>query len=199
MDDETVANFVAITGASEAVAQQVLEIAGNDLAQAAVLYFDNPEAFNSIATASTSAAPVLPEIGRPSIQASTGHQSSGGRQDARGVIHIDSDDDDARMDGDDFGLDDVAEAATVARTAQEEEDAAMAKRLQEELYAENANTSDGIRAPIARTTETLLAPSYGVDLDDEADREAAVMEQLRRRRQASARGKTLRSHEDVRG
>jgi len=84
---------------------------------------------------------------------------------------------------------DAALAQTVARTTQEEEDAAMAKRLQEELYAENATTADGIRAPIERTTETLVAPSgYGIpslddDAMDEASMEDAIVEQLRRRRQ----------------
>lgn len=83
----------------------------------------------------------------------------------------------------------AAEAVTVARTAQEEEDAAIAKRLQEELYAENTATSDGIRAPIGRTTETLVAPTYGlghVD-DDDGGVDAAVLEHMRRRRQAARR------------
>lgn len=192
MDDEAVANFVAITGGSETVAHQVLEIAGGDLEHAVTLYFDNPGVFSSAAAPSTSSAPVLPEIGRSSAPASSRPpRPSTGRQDPHGVIHIDSDDEDedVRMDDSDFGFDDVAEAATVARTAQEEEDAAIAKRLQEELYSESSGTADGIRAPIARTTETLLAPSYGLDLDHDAEREAAVMEQLRRRRQVPARGR----------
>jgi len=200
MDDDAVANFVAITGASDVVAQQVLEIAGGDLAQAATLYFDNPGAFAQAAPtsapsrsqAAASASASAPSS-RPSRSAAPSRPA--GREDASGVIHIDSDDDgdDVQMIDDDaeedmYDFDDdqgaAAAAATVARSAQEEEDAAMAKRLQEELYAENAGPSEGVRAPIARTTETLVAPSYGMGaVDDRDDIDAAILDQLRRRQQ----------------
>ncbi len=193
MDDAAAAvdNFTAITGASEAVASQLLDITNGDLSQAVTLYFDNPDAFNqpSASAAHPAATQILPPLeARPARRNSP--RAPAGRQDHRGVIHIDSDDDDdVHMLDDDldagFGVDEggaAAVAATVARTAQEEEDAAMAKRLQEELYAENAGTSDGIRAPMGRTTETLVAPSYGMAAEED-DIDGAIMDQLRRRRQ----------------
>ena len=75
----------------------------------------------------------------------------------------------------------------------------MAKRLQEELYGEGGHGSgfgsgpgaDGVRAPIARTTETLVAPDPswaggggggGGGGDDEDDLGSAILSQLRRQR-----------------
>ncbi len=77
--------------------------------------------------------------------------------------------------------DDVAAAEAAALAAQEDEDAAMAKRLQEELYG-GQGADDGVRAPMARTTETLVAPS-GNFRDDEDDMNMAMLDQMRRRRQ----------------
>lgn len=177
--DEDVEQFKTITGvAADHVAHGYLEISGGDPMQAIQLFFENPElqaSFNAPA-ASTSASSRQP--------ATTPSQRLTGREDASGVIHIDSDDDDdVRMTDQGFGADDDEdEIAAAVRNAQEEEDAAMARRLQEEIYSENNASGDGVRAPIAQTTETLAAPDMSWGLDD--DREAAVMEQLRRRRRA---------------
>ncbi|ERS99636.1 UBX domain protein (Ubx5) [Sporothrix schenckii 1099-18] len=84
---------------------------------------------------------------------------------------IDDDDDEHANENEnevidvDTHMSDAAAAETVARSAQEEEDAAMAKRLQEEMYAEPAGGGGGggdddIRAPMGRTTEMLVEPSY---------------------------------------
>ncbi|KAF5138072.1 UBX domain-containing protein 5 [Metarhizium anisopliae] len=61
----------------------------------------------------------------------------------------------------------------------------MAKRLQEELYQGNSagpGAPDDVRAPIARTTETLVAPDPAWDgaVDDETTQR--FLEQLRNRR-----------------
>jgi hypothetical protein len=96
--------------------------------------------------------------------------------------------DDGRPDPFDDDDDDRAAVAQAAALAQEEEDAAMAKRLQEELYRENhgsgagggSDSPEGVRAPIAATTETLVAPDMAWGGHDDA--EAAIFEQLRRRR-----------------
>ncbi|KAI0386008.1 hypothetical protein F5Y04DRAFT_268691 [Hypomontagnella monticulosa] len=185
--DEDVEQFMAITGvAEERVARGFLDISSGDPMQAIQLYYENPGLladFNApSASTSTPARPPVPSSSAPRGQAYTG------REDARGVIHIDSDDDnDVQMGDDEFGIpddDDNDDVAAIARSAQEEEDAAMARRLQEEMYSENHATADGVRAPIAQTTETLAAPDPSWGLDD--DREAAVMEQLRRRRRAQA-------------
>lgn len=182
MDDGLEA-FQSITGASEQVAQGYLQITNGDTMQAVQLYFENPELQNSFSAApaasSASAAAPAPSSASGSRGASRSRATGGGgRQDARGVIHIDSDDDDDfPMDTDaDDDLsrpdDDRDNVTAVARNAQEEEDAAMARRLQEEMYSENPSSADGVRAPIERTTETLVAPDPTWNLDD-----------LRRRRQ----------------
>ena len=61
-----------------------------------------------------------------------------------------------------------------------DDDEAMARRLQEELYAggnqSNDFDSEGVRAPIARTTETLVGPGADWGRDDQID--AAIEAQL---------------------
>jgi hypothetical protein len=196
--DSDIVNFVGITGASEDAARQVVEMCAGDVEQAIQLWFADEELQRNLSTA----APAAPSSSSPA--AAAGRRSnrppvSIGRVDASGVIHIDSDDDDDDDDDDvqmitdsyddDMEFDDdagaAAEAANVARTAQEEEDAAMAKRLQEELYSGQAVDEDGVRAPMGRTTETLVGPGggWGMGGVDEDDMQSAVLEQLRRRRQ----------------
>lgn len=193
--DEDVQNFMMITGSNADVAQGYLNMADGDVGQAVSLFYETPELQSSFRAqaAATSSAPAAaaPASNAPPQRTNTARS---GRQDASGVIHIDSDDDDDfQMAEDDYidvdDDDDVAQAATVARVAQEDEDAAMAKRLQEELYSEPAGGSgaagsEDVRAPIARTTETLVAPSAGSYGMEDDDMESAIFEQLRRRRQA---------------
>ncbi|XXG94891.1 proteasome component M29 [Hypoxylon texense] len=183
MDDE-VEQFMAVTGvAAEHIARGYLEISGGDPMQAIQLYYESPDlqaSFNAPA-ASTSASVSQRQ---PASSAAAGHsQGFTGRQDSHGVIHIDSDDDDdVNMADNEFNIheDQDDDVAAVVRNAQEEEDAAMARRLQEEMYSDNHTSVDGVRAPIAQTHETLAAPDPSWGLED--DREAAVMEQMRRRR-----------------
>ncbi|KAG2167368.1 hypothetical protein VTO58DRAFT_100773 [Aureobasidium pullulans] len=88
-------------------------------------------------------------------------------EDDNGVVTIDSDDDDAAY----------------------EDDEAMARRLQQEAYG-SAGGEDDVRAPMARTTETLVGPGsrWGPAGDDEDDINAAVAEQmLARQRRANTR------------
>lgn len=56
-----------------------------------------------------------------------------------------------------------------------EDDAALARRLQEELFADGGDT-DTVRAPLARTTETLIGPEADFDA---GDMHASVFSQLR--------------------
>ncbi|KAF2725427.1 hypothetical protein K431DRAFT_280786 [Polychaeton citri CBS 116435] len=73
-----------------------------------------------------------------------------------------------------------------------EDDEAMARRLQQEMYggggggAQSNLDQDGVRAPIARTAETLVGPGSGDWRDDPNDMHTAVMEQMmaRQRRRA---------------
>ena len=174
--EENIPTFVSITGVSPEVARRFIEFAGGDVGRAVELFYENPDLVSSIGS---EPPPAPPASTRPNI----------GREDASGVIHIDSedddeDDDDIELAGDDNDSDDRVAAETAAAFAQEEEDAAMAKRLQEELYSENrgpgAGGPDDVRAPIARTTETLVAsePTWGPD----SSLESSFLQQMRRNR-----------------
>ncbi|KAK7970657.1 UBX domain-containing protein 5 [Apiospora saccharicola] len=186
--DEDVAQFQAITGTdSEQVARGYLEISGNDPMQAIQLFFENPELASSFTTQANN-----PSSSHPPSAAQP--RAPSGRQDDHGVIHIDSDDDDdVEMSQpsdhrnhitipDNTGHD-HENIAALARQAQEDEDAAMARHLQDDMYSQDPGAADGVRAPMARTTETLVAPDPSWSLDDD-DRDAAVLEQLRRRQQS---------------
>jgi hypothetical protein len=180
MDEEAIAQFCAITDASPEVAKGFLSLTGNDPNQAVTLFFENPELASSV---QAGAPPAPPAHTRPSAS------RSAGRQDSSGIIHIDSDDDDA-MQVDDDSDDDRAAVQHAANAAQEDEDAAMARRLQEEMYQDQGSGAggagaigeEGVRAPIGRTTETLIAPdpNWGPD-DDDGAAHSAILEQLRRR------------------
>ncbi|KAK6077721.1 UBX domain-containing protein [Seiridium cupressi] len=176
--DEDVAQFMAITGVdSEEVARGYLEISSNDQMQAIQLFFESPELAANF-TANTNANPAQSSSApaRPPQGSSTGYT---GREDSRGIITIDSDEeeDDVDMVG---GDNDVT---AVARAAQEEDDAAMARRLQEEMYGQGGGpaAAEEVRAPMSRTTETLVGPDMSWTLED--DRDSVLLEQLRRRRQ----------------
>lgn len=179
--DADVASFMSVTGVdSEQVARSYLAVAGGDSMQAIQLFFEEPDlqaSFVGQASASTSA---------PAASSSRARTNPAGREDAQGVIHIDSDDDDVPMSGTEVGDPDDGDddVAAVARAAQEEEDAAMARRLQDDMYSQDPGSIDGVRAPMARTTETLVAPDPSWSLDD--DQEHAVMDQIRRRQQRDA-------------
>lgn len=184
MDEEAIAQFCAVTDASPEVAKGFLAISGNDPNQAITLFFENPDLASSVQT------------GTPANQPSASNsRSNAGRQDSRGIIHIDSDDDDV-MQVDDDSDDDRAAVQQAANAAQEDEDAAMARRLQEEMYQDQGSGprggimgEDGVRAPIGRTTETLVAPdpSWGPD-DDDGAAHSAILQQLRRRQNPGKHG-----------
>lgn len=170
---------MGITGANRTAAERMLELCGSELEQAIQLWFTDEDLQRSLSNAGSStmaAGAGMSSATRPTRP----NRPQIGREDAQGVIHIDSDDD-VPMTEDE--PDDADEAVNVARQAQEEEDAAMAKKLQEELYGggQPGEAAEGVRAPMARTTETLVGPSYN---DDDDDGHAAVLEQLRRRQQA---------------
>ncbi|ORY62473.1 uncharacterized protein BCR38DRAFT_240662 [Pseudomassariella vexata] len=187
--DENVASFQSITGTdNERVARGYLEISGGDVMQAIQLFFESPELSASFTTPSQGPPASTPAAARGTAAPAR----TVGRQDASGVIHIDSDDEEdiqmSQADDHDDNIvipdDDEDEVAAVARTVQEEEDAAMARRLQDEMYSQEPGSVDGVRAPMSRTTETLVDPHPAWGMDD--DREAAVLDELRRRRQARA-------------
>jgi len=163
--DEAVQQFMAITDANPEAARHMLDICGGSLENAVTLWYTDEELQRSLSNPAPTSSTGVSAAG-PSASAS---RPSGTRPRARPhdreVIELSDDDDDVQMtENESFGDfnddDDTAVAATVARTAQEEEDAAMAKQLQEELYSGGA-ANDEVRAPMARTTETLVSPGLG--------------------------------------
>ncbi|KAG5940269.1 hypothetical protein E4U53_007616 [Claviceps sorghi] len=189
--DEAISTFVAITGATPEVGRGFIQLANGDFERAVGLYFENPELASGVGAQVSESAPT--SASRPSAGP---RPSNLGREDASGVIHIsDDDDDNDAMMGDDTDVDsdDEGQRAAVqhaAAMAQEEEDAAMAKRLQEELYSGGAGGSagpDDVRAPIARTTETLVAPDPHWDGGADEVTTQRLLEHLRGRRHAIPR------------
>ncbi|KAJ3570986.1 hypothetical protein NPX13_g5537 [Xylaria arbuscula] len=177
MDDDQIQTFMMVTGVdSQEIARGYLQISGGEAMQAIQTFYDNPELQASFAAASAPPA--------PTTSSRAGNSGRGNQAETRDIIEIESDDDDnVPMANNDSDREDVA---AVARNAQEEEDAAMARRLQEELYGSGSGAADdGVRAPIAQTTETLAAPnmSWGpIDVDHEEELRARRARQQRRNR-----------------
>lgn len=163
MDDEILSSFVGITSCEPAKAAQYLRLTDNNLEQALQLFFDSP---NLDLGGSSTTHP-------PAHNASTAHDP----------ITIPSDDD---MDVDT----DHQSTPPSAFQPNVDDDEAMARRLQEEMYGSGGGGAgagglgqDEVRAPIDRRTETLVGPGadWGPE-DDEADINELVREQLARRR-----------------
>jgi hypothetical protein len=159
---EVVAQFTEITGSTPELATQYLSLADFQIEQAMQLYFEN------------NGAPLTEEPAQP--RRST-------FEDESGIVHIDSDDEDETGPA-------QARPAQVPVESYFEDDAAMARRLQEEAYGgagpgEGAlNNEDDVRAPMARTTETLVGPE--MDFGGEDDMHANILSQLRSRQRGGA-------------
>jgi len=164
--DEQVDLFVAITGASSEVARRYLGMTDGNAEQAVQLFFDSPDLASSVDQASQ--APPVPTSTHPQRAA------TGGREDGHGIVHLDSDDDDMEIDDDRA----ASGGQGPGQAAGFEDDEAMARRMQEELYKDGGEFgADGVRAPIARTTETLVG-GHGGDYPEDID---AIMRQMRAR------------------
>ena len=154
----------------------------NNAQQAIQLFFDSPDLASGVDQPSQPTAPPIPHSSRPQPRA-----TSVGREDSRGVVHLDSDDDEdlINVDDDEDEAQAASRAAAVGRNADYEDDEAIARRMQEELYAggdaSGGFDADGVRAPIGRTTETLVGGPGGDWPPD--DMRAAVLEQMRARQQ----------------
>lgn len=148
--DGNIANFISITGASTKNAESYLRVADGDLTQAVQLFFDMGGADMDIPASSNATAPSQPSLNVP----------------------IALDDDDDMIEDDDFRV--ALEASRSAGPTQDnsapvtagstmleqwDDDEAIARRLQEEFYSDiGPQETNGVRAPIARTTETLVGP-----------------------------------------
>jgi hypothetical protein len=172
--DEAIETFVGFTGATPEIARRYLGFTENDPQQAIQLFFDSPDLASGIAP--EAAAPPIPTASRP-------HQpptSSGSN-----LIDLDSDDD-MDIDSDE----ETARAAALSRAADVEDDEAMARRMQEELYAGGDGAggmdADGVRAPIARRTETLVGGPDDSGYGQAGYMDASVAQQLRYRQRQQA-------------
>ncbi|MCJ1401684.1 hypothetical protein MMC11_004901 [Xylographa trunciseda] len=205
-EDDLVAQFVGITESTADRAQQYLGLSDGNIEQAVELYFSTGGVDlggPSSVPAQTSAPPLEP-LAQPSRRSI----ESQARTSIGGVVNLDSDDE--ITDDDEPIITGIRSrqqggvALPVDRTPVigappvlqpgylEDEDAAMARRMQEEIYAGGdmggAVDTEGYRAPMGRTTETLVGPeSY--DLTDREDLRAAVEEQMRARREYRQRGR----------
>ncbi|CZR50831.1 probable UBX5 UBX (ubiquitin regulatory X) domain-containing protein [Phialocephala subalpina] len=177
--DESIDHFIAFTDTNAEVARRYLGLTDNIAEQAIQLYFDSPD----LATASEPSAPPIPTSTRPEVP----HASRPAPQQPAAK---DDSDDDMDLDHDEESEDDTSHAAAVARAADYEDDEAMARRMQEELYAGGDASAgfdaEGVRAPIGRVTETLVDAHGG--WGDQDDMHAAVLQQMRARRQGGASG-----------
>ncbi len=197
MDEEAVAQFVSFTSSTRDQAEQYLRLTDGDIQQAIDLFFVNDGNDHS---ASTPQAPPVPPY--PT-------RSQGNRrrryEDDRGVVHLDSDselsdDEKPEVMGSSSGRTDVSNRPrpetytpssmtppTGRVSTAFDDDEAMAMRLQEQFYAGAGGggpeiDAEGIRAPIGRTTETLVGPdSFNSNNADET--RAAVMARLHAREQ----------------
>lgn len=183
--DDAVDTFMAFTGATADVARRYLQMTENDGEQAIQLYFDSPDLASGLDPVQDQGA----QLSAPSIPTSTRPQPRAatiGREDAAGVVHIDDDDEDIPMEDEGAGgHGEATSAAAIGRAADLEDDEAMARRMQEELYAggdaSGGFDADGVRAPIERRTETLV----GGPEDDWGGEgmTSAVQQQMRFRQQ----------------
>ena len=169
--EESIDHFVAFTGATTEVARRYLGLTENHTEQAIQLFFDSPDLASGVDQIPQAAAPPVPTNTRPQIG-------------AQRAAPADSDDEDLMdMDYNDGSDDEATRAAAIGRAAEIEDDEAMARRMQEEMYAggdaSGGFDADGVRAPIGRRTETLVG---GPDADWAPDDiQAAVLQQMRAR------------------
>ncbi|KAL8836372.1 MAG: hypothetical protein Q9170_002945 [Blastenia crenularia] len=206
--DGALAQFVSITGTKSETAQQYLGFTDGDVQQAIELFFANEGADLEPTHASnppTSSDP--PPIPDPSTRPPASRRD---RRDSDGIVHIDSDSDSdpvgyvnqntsgsggrhaassARI-GSGLHTPAASTPPTYQVTSRVDDDEAFARQLQQEMYGEagmdTANDPEGVRAPIARTTETLVGPD-SFDSNDPEEMNAAVLQQIRARQRPRPR------------
>ena len=209
MDDTALATFTSITGTTPDRATQYLRLTEGDLQQAIELFYANDgaelEGPNSTTPGQISQTPPLP----PSRTRPPGHRPA--YEDEDGVVHIDSDQDSdidveptsrhsrqtttgAMRSASNMHTPSLSAQPLQQASTDVDADEALARRLQEEFYGGGGEADgldeDGIRAPMARTTETLIGPD-SFDPNDAEDMHAAVLEQVRARHRPRPRGRFL--------
>ncbi len=177
--DEQISQLVSITACTPEIARQYLQLADGDVNQAVQLFFENGGAdlAGNVASAPTPAS-------------SSRQVGAGNAQDPINLGDEDaSDDNDPEITG--YRPNRQQAGAGV------EDDEAIARRLQEEMYG---SSEQPLRAPIARQSDTLLGPGaamgplQGGALDDAVEERINAFQQ--RRRQGMADHKYLPSRSD---
>ncbi|KAL9009432.1 MAG: hypothetical protein Q9173_005540 [Seirophora scorigena] len=207
MEDGALAQFASITGTQPEKARQYLSFTDGDVQQAIELFFANEGADLDVpAPSNPPASSTAPSVPHPSTRPPAGQP---GQQDSDEVVHIDSDSDSddsatqtsvpSRRQPAPAGLAGSSRptpSSALPRAYQPDggvdDDEAFARQLQQEMYGEagvdNPADPEGVRAPIARTTETLIGPG-SFDPDDPEEMNAAVYQQMRARQRPRPRNR----------
>lgn len=179
--DDLVAQFTSITGADPQRAAQYLTLADGNFEQAVQMFFDIPNLdLDGSAAPQPAAAP----------QSTTRQPAGGYTEDPQGVVHIDSDEEDEEDEVTYNPRPRQSAAATppTNRAPAIEDDEAIARRLQEEMYG-GGGVAESVRAPMARTTETLVGPGSNWGPAEDDDMQAMITEQLLARQRRGNMGK----------
>jgi len=165
--------MVSFTNTTPERAQQYLQVTDGDVEQAVSLFFESDGA-DLGGTSSTPAQPA---------QSSARVTGSGNAADPMNL------DDDNVSDDHDPAI--TGFRKPTSHAAAVEDDEAMARRLQDEMYGGANDDENNIRAPIARQTETLVGPGasdyYGGGSLDEAIHDRMAAFQSRRGKDRAVR------------
>ena len=218
MDHDSVAQFAGITGSSDHIAAQYLRLAEGNTAQAIELFFANDgadlEASSRADQPPMTSTTVPPPATRPTQQRQNYQDSNGVVHLDSDQEDEDADEDDdiefvgrgrRQIPAVEKSNSSVRDSETISPSTglpgtTADNDESMARRLQEEYYGAagggNGNNGTGsevldeygYRAPLGRTTETLVGPG-SFDPANAEEMRAAVMEQMARRQNPRHRGK----------
>ncbi len=172
MDDDILAQFTSITGATPERASQYLRVTEGNLEQAVQLYFES-DGVDMEGSAASSARPAM----QPAQLSSQGNHD---------IIDVDSDNDErSGLVNRAAGSSQPLTAGRTGMSDEVEDDEAMARRLQQEAYGGTGNDPsfdpEDVRAPMARQSQTLLGPDTDWR-DDPEQMHAAIAEQMLARR-----------------
>ncbi|KAL8713521.1 MAG: hypothetical protein Q9220_002383 [cf. Caloplaca sp. 1 TL-2023] len=208
MDDEALAQFASITGSKSETARQYLGFTDGDVQQAIELFYANDGAdLDAPAASDPHASSRAPPVPDPSTRPAAARPAP---QDSGDIVQIDSDTDSEYDESSTTRRSEPtrrqpASAGAALQTPTSstppaynatrgvDDDEAFARQLQQEMYGEagvgnpaDPLNPDGVRAPIARTTETLVGPG-SFDPNDPEEMNGAVLEQIRARQRPRPR------------
>ena len=181
--DELVAQFTAVTSADPGRAAQYLRLTEGNLEQAIQLFYDSPALDLSTSDAARHTEP------HHSAEGTAGRPPY--REDGEGIVHIDSEDEASEsMDVDRRTLlprthrpnPSPSFSQLMAEETTYEDDEAIAQRLQNEMFETRADL-DGVRAPMARVSETLIGPGSDWGAGEDDYRHSEILARQRRARQ----------------